>query len=94
MIKMTVLYPTADGATFDHDYYRDVHVPLAVKTWGVERFEIDKGISGPYVAAVHFFFGSLESLQAATAVEGTATVAADVPNYTNITPQRQLSEVV
>ena len=37
MIRLSVLYPKTDGATFDHDYYRDSHVPLAVKTWGVER---------------------------------------------------------
>jgi len=94
MIRMTVLYPAAEGATFDHEYYGDVHVPLAVKTWGITRFEIDKGIDGPYVAAVHFFFDSMEALRAATAVDGSAAVSADVPNYTNITPQRQLSEVV
>ena len=94
MIRMSVLYPDGEGATFDHDYYRDTHVPLAVRTWGVERCEIDKGLDGPFVAAVHFFFDSLQALQAAVAVEGTAAVQADVPNYTNITPQRQVAEVV
>jgi uncharacterized protein (TIGR02118 family) len=93
MIKMSVLYPGGEGATFDHDYYRDKHVPLAVKTWGVERFEIDKGVSGPYVAAVHFYFDSMEALGAATGVEGTAEIAADVANYTNITPIQQFAEV-
>jgi uncharacterized protein (TIGR02118 family) len=32
MIRMTVMYPVTEGATFDHDYYRDHHVPLAVRT--------------------------------------------------------------
>jgi uncharacterized protein (TIGR02118 family) len=94
MIRFSVLYADGEGKTFDHDYYRDSHVPLAVKTWGVERFEIDKGVDGPYVAAVHFFFDSLEAMGTALAVEGTAAVQADVPNYTNITPERQISEVV
>ncbi|HMJ74907.1 MAG TPA: EthD family reductase [Iamia sp.] len=94
MIRFSVLYAAGEGKTFDHDYYRDTHVPLAVKTWGVERFEIDKGVDGPYVAAVHFFFDSLEAMGAALAVEGTAAIQADVPNYTNITPERQVSEVV
>lgn len=93
MIKLSVLYPAGEGTTFDHDYYRDSHVPLAVETWGVERFEIDRGIDGPYVAAVHLYFDSMEALQAAMAAEGTAKVTADVPRYTNATPQRQLSEV-
>ncbi len=27
------LYPKAEGATFDHDYYRDKHVPRALQIW-------------------------------------------------------------
>ena len=53
MIRFSVFYPTTEGATFDYDYYRDKHVPLAVKTWGLDGAEIDKGVNGPYVAAVH-----------------------------------------
>ena len=94
MIRLSVLYPTTEGASFDHDYYRDSHVPLAVKTWGIERFEIDRGLDGPYEAAVHFFFESVEAMGAAMATEGTAAVRADVATYTTITPERQLSEVV
>src|SRR4029079_2457545 len=52
MIRLSVLYPKTDGAKFDHDYYCNSHVPLAVSTWGVERVEIDKGLNGPYEAAV------------------------------------------
>ena len=62
MIRLSVLYPKTDGAKFDHDYYRDQHVPLAVSTWGVERVEIDKGVNGPYEAAVHFFFPSTDAI--------------------------------
>ena len=47
MIRLSVLYPKTDGASFDHDYYRDSHVPLALKTWGLDSAEIDKGIDGP-----------------------------------------------
>ena len=94
MIRLSVLYPKSDGARFDHDYYRDSHVPLAVATWGVERTEIDRGVSGPYEAAVHFFFPSMEALEAAMASDGTAAVRADVARYTDITPERQVSEVV
>ena len=93
MIRFSVLYPAADGATFDHDYYRDTHVPLACRTWGLESAEIDQGVDGPYVAAVHFLFPSLEALGEAMAVPGTADITADVANYTTITPVRQVSEV-
>jgi len=94
MIRMSVFYPTTEGATFDHDYYRDQHVPLAVKTWGVEKFEIDKGVNGPYVAAVHFMFDSPDALAAAMGAAGTADVLADVANYTTIAPVLQTSEIV
>jgi uncharacterized protein (TIGR02118 family) len=94
MIRLSVLYPTTEGASFDHDYYRDKHVPLAVKTWGLSGAEIDKGVDGPYVAAVHFQFPSLEAMQAAMASAGTGDVIADVANYTTIQPVMQTSEIV
>ncbi len=94
MIRLSVLYPATDGATFDHDYYRNKHVPLAVKTWGLERADIDKGIDGPYVAAVHFTFESLEDMGAKMGVDGTGDVLMDVANYTTIAPVMQTSEIV
>jgi uncharacterized protein (TIGR02118 family) len=94
MIRLSVLYPSTDGATFDHDYYRDTHVPLAVKAWGLEGADIDKGVDGPYVAAVHFTFESMDALGAAMGAPGTAEVMADVANYTTITPVLQTSEIV
>jgi uncharacterized protein (TIGR02118 family) len=94
MIRLSVFYPTTDGATFDHDYYKDSHVPLCAKTWGPAGVEIDRGVDGPYVAAVHFRFDSTEALQAAMANEGTAAILGDVANYTNIKPILQTSEIV
>jgi uncharacterized protein (TIGR02118 family) len=94
MIRLSVLYPAGEGATFDHDYYKESHVPLCVRTWGLAGAEIDRGIDGPYVAAVHLQFESPEALQQALANEGTGAIMADVANYTNITPVLQTSEVV
>jgi uncharacterized protein (TIGR02118 family) len=94
MIRLSVFYPVTEGASFDHDYYRDKHVPLAARTWGLESAEIDKGVDGPYVATVHFTFDSLDALQHAMAVEGTADVLSDIANYTTITPVLQTSEIV
>jgi uncharacterized protein (TIGR02118 family) len=93
MIRLSVFYPATEGATFDHDYYRNEHVPLACRTWGLDGAEIDKGINGPYVAAVHFAFDSVDALNAALGVKGTAAVMADVPNYTTIAPVMQTSEM-
>jgi uncharacterized protein (TIGR02118 family) len=94
MIRLSVLYPAGEGATFDHDYYREKHVPLCLRTWGLSGAEIDRGVDGPYVAAVHLRFDSMEALGAAMAAEGTGAVLEDVANYTNIAPVLQTSEVV
>ena len=93
MIRVSVLYPSGDDVTFDHDYYKNTHVPMACAAWNVGA-EIDKGISGPNLAAVHFFFESMEQFQGAMGAPGTAEVMADVANYTNATPVMQISEVV
>jgi uncharacterized protein (TIGR02118 family) len=94
VIRFSVLYPAGDDATFDHDYYRETHIPLACRTWGLDGAEIDKGTTGPYVAAVHFRFESMEAMTAALSAGGTGDVLADIPNYTNITPVQQISEIV
>lgn len=94
MIRLSVLYPATEGADFDHDYYRDKHVPMVCSTWGLDTADIDKGIDGPYVAAVHFAFDSMDALGAAMASPGTADVMADVANYTTIAPVMQTSEIV
>lgn len=94
MIRLSVYYPKTEGSTFDHDYYRDKHVPLALKTWGLAHAEIDKGLDGPYVAGVHFKFESQDAVAAAMGSPGTGDVLADVANYTNIQPVIQTSEIV
>ena len=94
MIRFSVLYPETEGAAFDHGYYREHHVPLAMRAWGLTSAEINKGVDGPYVAAVHFEFESVETMQAAMASEGTAEVLSDVASYTSITPILQTSEII
>jgi uncharacterized protein (TIGR02118 family) len=94
MIKLSVFYPTADGSTFDHDYFRQTHIPMALEAWGLPDAEVHKGLDGPYTAAAHFRFESQEALAAAFAAPGTPAVIADVAKYTNISPVMQTSEVV
>ena len=94
MIRMSVFYPKGEGSTFDHDYYRSKHVPLCLSSWNLEGAEIDKGVDGPYEAAVHFRFESPEAMQAAMGGPGTATIMGDIANYTNIGPVIQVSEIV
>jgi uncharacterized protein (TIGR02118 family) len=94
VIRLSVYYPKTEGATFDHDYYRDSHVPLCVKAWSPSGVEIDKGLDGPYVAVLHLTFASQDALQAAMASPELGTIMADVANYTTITPVMQTSEIV
>ena len=80
--------------TFDHDYFRDRHVPLALETWGLDHADIERGINGPYTAAVHYTFDSIEALGAAMVGDGTGDVLNDVSNYTSIGPVVQVSQIV
>ena len=94
MIRFSVLYPSSEGSSFDHDYYREKHVPLCVDAWGLSGAEIDKGVDGPYVAAVHFKFDSMEAFQQAMTSPRLGDIMGDIANYTNIQPVLQTSETV
>jgi uncharacterized protein (TIGR02118 family) len=94
MIKLSVTYPSGEGTTFDHDYYSKSHIPLCDSAFSPAKIEVDKGIDGPNVAAVHFYFDSMEAMQTALANPKMGDVMADVANYTNIAPVMQVSEIV
>ena len=102
MIKVSVMYPYSAGARFDHDYYRDQHMPLLARLMGdaCKRYTIDKGVAGgapgqppTYVAMCHVYAESVEAFMAAFGPHAKA-IMADVPNYTDIKPVAQISEVV
>ena len=42
MIKLSVMYPTGEGKTFDMDYYLNKHIPLVGKLLGESNKEIPK----------------------------------------------------
>ena len=102
MIKVSVLYPAGPDAQFNHDYYRDSHMPLVKKSMGDAClfYTIDKGLAGgepgsppAFVAMCHIFCPSVDVFQAAFAPHAEE-IFADVPRYTNITPIMVISEVV
>lgn len=102
MIKVSVLYPYQENARFDHDYYRDTHLPLvrSLMGEGLRKFTIDKGISGglpgtqpPYIAMCHLFCESFETFHQSFAPHAEK-IYQDIINYTDITPVMQFSEVV
>jgi uncharacterized protein (TIGR02118 family) len=103
MIRVLVLYPNKPGAKFDYTYYTEKHVPLfktCMEPFGLVRVEIDKGIAGtspgappPYVTLALCTFNSLEALQKGFASHAQE-ILADLPNFTNIEPQLQISEIL
>ncbi|WP_181297242.1 EthD family reductase [Pseudomonas sp. Q2-TVG4-2] len=102
MIKASVMYPNTPGARFDHNYYRDKHMPLVQARMGKAclYYTVDKGLSGgtpnsaaTYVAMCHIFSDSLEAFQAGFGPHADE-ILADIPNYTDLEPVMQISEVV
>ena len=102
MIKVSVMYANTPGARFDHAYYRDKHMPLLKALMGDSclSYTIDKGIAGgapgapaTYVAMCHFFCNSVESFQTGFGPHA-AEIMGDIPNYTDLTPVVQISEVI
>ena len=102
MIKVTVMYPYAEGARFDHDYYRDRHMPMVKARLGsaCAYYTVEKGLSGrapgsppAFVAMCAFICESAEAYLAASQAH-SAEIRGDIANYTDIVPVVQLSEVV
>lgn len=102
MIKVSVMYPNTPGARFDHDYYRDTHMPLLQARMGEHclSYTIDRGLAGgapgtsaTYVGMCHIFCASVESFQASFGPHAQE-IMGDIPNYTDLAPVIQISEVV
>jgi uncharacterized protein (TIGR02118 family) len=102
MIKVSVLYPYQENARFDHDYYRDTHLPLVSTLMGegLRKFTIDKGVSGglpgtqpPYIGMCHLFCESFEIFQKSFGPHAEK-IYQDIGNYTDIAPVIQVSEIV
>ena len=102
MIRFTVLYPAADGLSFDMDYYLKTHIPLLQKRMGaaMKDLRVERGVSGgapgspaPYVAMLHGTFNSVEAFETAFAPHAPE-IEGDIPNYTKIRPVLQISQVL
>lgn len=101
MIKVTVLYPNSSGSHFDIRYYCNTHIPLVGRLLGpaLEGVAVEHGIAGgapgspaPYLAIGQLQFDSVEAFQSAFGPH-SKEIMSDVPNYTNIEPVIQISEV-
>ncbi len=95
MVRVSMMYPVTDGATFDLEYYSRTHMGDIVKrTPGVVRCEIDEAIDGPYFIIGQIYFESAEALEAATNGPTADEAWADVPNFTDLQPVMQVSRIL
>jgi uncharacterized protein (TIGR02118 family) len=102
MITVTVMYPNGEDAYFDMDYYQNKHIPMvkelcgvAIKDCSVEQAlgEDAPGPPAPYRVICRLSMDSMDDFVTYMAPHDPA-FAADVPNYTNIVPVMQITEVI
>ena len=103
MICVSVFYPHSSGKRFDHAYYERKHRPLVMDllaSHGITRYEIQQGLSGlgpgsePMFACIgNLYFNTVSEFQQGMTAHGPA-LQADIPNFTDIQPQFQISEAV
>lgn len=102
LIKIAVMYPYAEGKTFNIEYYATKHMPMVAGFLGsnLVKYTIEKGLSSgvpnqplPFMAIGTFYVKSLSDYQAAIAPNRDA-IRADFVNYTNVIPIILVSEVV
>jgi uncharacterized protein (TIGR02118 family) len=102
MIKVSVMYPNGPETKFDIDYYKNSHLPMIAKSLGdaLKGMEFNVGLGGrvpgelaPYVAIAHLTFDSVAAFQSSFGPHAEK-FAADVPNYTNVEGELQISEIV
>ena len=102
LIKVSIMYPFAEGKTFNMEYYETKHMPMVAGFLGsnLVKYTIEKGLASgipnqplPYMAIGTFYVKSLADYQAAIGPNRDA-IRADFVNYTNIAPVILVSEVV
>ena len=102
MIKVSLLYPAEEGKKFDMDYYANKHMPLVHERLdfvGLIRSEIESGISSadpsapaPFVAIGTLYFNTTGEVHEGFKTHGRELMG-DLPNFTDIAPQVQISEI-
>jgi len=101
-VKVSILYPNSAEVRFAMDYYSQQHMPMLADLFGSKmiRYEIDQGVSGraegeraPFVAIGHLYFEELSDYQEAFGTHAER-ILSDIPNYTNVHPMVQISELV
>jgi len=102
LIKVSIMYPFAEGKTFDMEYYETKHMPMVAGFLGsnLVKYTIEKGFASgipntplPFMAIGSFYVKDLSAYQAAIGPNRDA-IRSDFSNYTNISPVILVSEIV
>lgn len=102
MYLANVMYPNSESAKFDFDYFRTTHLQMVKESFepfGLIKLHVQRGISGggefpaPYICIVNLFFESAEGYDKALSKYGQK-LGADIPNFSNVKPIRQISEII
>ena len=101
MIRVHVNYPNGEGAEFDMDYYLSKHMPMVAEKCGgaLKGWTVESGLSGGMGGKPAAFIASgtleFESVDAFSAAMGPhmPEIMGDIPNYTDITPVLEISEI-
>ena len=99
-MTLQVLYPIAEGTTFDYDYYLDSHVPIVGEHFGAHfsSATASKGLAGGPDSPPGFY--AIATLRFETeaamnsALAAAEPVLADIPKFTNTQPQMLIGEVI
>lgn len=101
MIKVSVLYPNNEDSSFNMEYYCNEHMNLVRDKLGsaCKSVAVEEGLGGAapgsqptYAAMGHLYFDSTEAFQSAFGPHAE-TIMGDLPNFTNVEPVIQISEV-
>lgn len=95
MANVTMIVTCSGGTYFDHDYYVDVHLPLALACWQRHGLEsaaafFPRDVDAVDVSIGIYRFRDEAALHAALASAETAAVMADVPRFTDATVSRSI----
>lgn len=102
MIKLSIMYRNEPGIRFDLDYYRDKHLPMIQSRLGkaLVSYTLDKGLMAipdtnppEFVAIASLYFDSVQAFERSIGPH-IAEFEADLENYSNVQPVRQISEVI
>lgn len=101
MVKVSIFYPNTPGSHFDIEYYLNTHMPMADKLLGtaVKAITVEIGRSGeapgalpPFAAICGFTCETVEDFMSAFTPVADQ-LQGDIPNYTDIKPVIQISDI-